>query len=223
VTVTTAMILAAGRGSRLAPLTDTLPKPLFDIGGRPLIAHQLDRLLRAGIQRVVINLFHLGHLIERALGAGDDFGVEICYSREPEPLETGGGIRFAQPLLGDAPFLLLNGDIWTDFDFCTLPDSLPPSLLGHLVVTPTPSHRQSGDFGYNHRRVNRLSSDYVYCGIALINPAILGDAQGPFSLQGPLFAAADAGRLSAQRWAGEWTDIGTIEQLQKARASVLGR
>ncbi len=140
------MLLAAGRGERLRPLTDTTPKPLLSIAGEPLIAHQLRWLKAAGLTDVVVNLFHLGSAIEARIGDGSQYGVRVRYSRETQRLETGGGIVQALPLLGDAPFVVLNGDIWTDFPFAQLPRQLTGGDLVHLVMTPTPSHRSAGDF-----------------------------------------------------------------------------
>lgn len=217
----TAMILAAGRGSRLAPLTDDIPKPLLDIHGQPLISHQLGWMKQAGISRVVINLFHLGHDIKRELGDGERFGLNIVYSEEPELLETGGGIAYAHKLLGDAPFLLLNGDIWTDFDFTTLPASLPRGIAAHLVATPKPAHRVAGDFSLRHHRLQRPDNetlrDVVYCGIAVLRADLVSDREGAFSLRDLYFDAAHRGILSAQYFNGTWTDIGTLDQLISVR------
>lgn len=215
--ISTAFILAAGRGSRLAPLTDDIPKPMLDIHGQPLICHQLQWLQRAGIEKVVINLFHLGRQIRDELGNGNRFGLDIFYSEEPELLETGGAIQQARELLGESPFLLLNGDIWTDFDFTNLPKTLPDHLAGHLVVTPTPDHRDAGDLQLAHHRVRRPTDtaqrNWVYCGIALVKAAIVGEQTGAFSLRDSLFTAAESGQLAAQPFHGHWTDIGTIDQL----------
>ena len=212
------MILAAGRGSRLAPLTNDVPKPLLNIGARPLIEHQLGWLAAAGVRRVVINLYHLGTQIESALGDGGRFGVAIQYSREPDLLDTGGALRHASALLGDAPFLLLNGDVWTDYPLRQLPQHLPSDTLGHLVLTPTPAYREHGDFGFLHRRVNRHSRDFVYCAFGVLDLRILGQRQGVFSLREALFDAAARGRLSGEVHRGIWHDIGTPDQLMTVRA-----
>ncbi len=215
------MILAAGRGSRLAPLTDSTPKPLLSIHGQPLIAHQLTWLRRAGIQRVIINLFHLADEIRRELGDGSRFGVDIAYSSEPELLETGGAIAHARSLLGEEPFVLLNGDIWTDFDFNHLPTALGRHVQAHLVATPTPAHRSSGDFALQHHRLLRPADEsrraYVYCGIAIIRAGIVGARRGKFSLREAFFAAAARGELSGQYFNGIWRDIGTPDQLMSVR------
>ncbi|MEM7219773.1 MAG: nucleotidyltransferase family protein [Pseudomonadota bacterium] len=217
------MILAAGRGSRLAPLTDELPKPLLDVHGQPLIERQVVALAAAGYERVVINLFHLGQMIEAALGDGSRFGVEIVYSREPEPLETGGALAYARDLLGEAPFALINGDIWTDFDFAALPTP-GPHVDAHLVLTPaTAAQRDEGDFALAHRRVHRPQAvadrTWVYCGISAMTCGLIGDRTGRHSLREPLFVAAAAGRLSGQAFYGEWIDIGTPAQLRRARGA----
>lgn len=215
--ITTALILAAGRGSRLAPLTDDIPKPLLDVHGQPLIVHQLKWLKSAGITRVVINLFHLGQQIKSELGDGGAFDLDIVYSEEPALLETGGAIAHARHLLGEAPFVLINGDIWTDFNFLNLPASLPEHLLGHLLITPTPANRQEGDLAFVHHRVRRpvqtRDRRWVYCGIALLKAAIVGEQTGTFSLRDSLFTAAERGQLAGQTFHGTWTDIGTLDQL----------
>jgi len=219
--ITTALILAAGRGSRLAPLTDDIPKPLLDVHGQPLIVHQLQWLKSAGITRVVINLFHLGQQIRSELGNGRAFDLDIVYSEEPQLLETGGAIAHARQLLGEAPFVLLNGDIWTDFNFLHLPTNLSEHLLGHLLVTPTPVNRDEGDLAFIHHRVRRprqiRNRRWVYCGIALVKAAIVGKQTGVFSLRDSLFAAAERGQLAGQAFHGQWTDIGTLDQLNALR------
>jgi len=145
------MLFAAGRGERLRPLTDHTPKPLLEVAGAPLLEHQLRALAAAGHREVVINLHHLGEQIEARIGDGRRFGVAVRYSREPTLQDTGGGIVQALPLLGDAPFAVLNGDIVTDFPFHRLPDAPPAGTDLHLVVTPTPAHRPRGDGGSGRR------------------------------------------------------------------------
>jgi len=225
------MILAAGRGSRLAPLTDEIPKPLLEVHGQPLISHQLHWLKRAGIERVVINLFHLGHDIRLALGDGSRFGLNILYSDEPELLETGGGISHARKLIGEEPFVLLNGDIWTDFNFTTLPATLPSNISAHLVATPTPASRAEGDFELQHHRLWRPAGvdrrNYVYCGICLMRASFIDNytpekpsqTKGPvaFSIRDLLFSAARQGELGGQHFSGVWRDIGTLDQLISVR------
>ena len=217
------MILAAGRGERLRPLTARIPKPLVEVAGEPLLVHQLRWLVTADIREVVINLHHLGDRIEAALGDGARFGVRIRYSREVERLETGGGLVNALPLLGDAPFVVLNGDIFTDFPLSALPSGPPAPGLAHLVLLPRPAFRASGDFAYADGRITARGDDYVYGGIAVIDPELLrGRAAVPFSLRECLFAAMAQGRLSAQVWTGYWTDIGSLDQLRAANRRLAG-
>lgn len=215
------MILAAGRGERLRPLTDRQPKPLLPIAGAPLIVHQLGWLRRAGVSEVVVNTHHLAAQVEQCLGTGEAFGLPIRISREAELLDTGGGIRQVLPWLGPGPFLVLNGDIWTDFALASLMHSVADAL-GHLVLTPTPDHLPHGDFhldeGGQVRREQAAANDLTYCGIARLTTALFDDApDGPFSLRELYFAAAAAGRLTGERFAGTWIDIGTPGQLARAR------
>ncbi len=215
-----AMILAAGRGQRLAPLTDALPKPLVEVGGTTLIERHLLRLRDAGIRDVVINVSHLGALIEARLGDGHRYGVRIAYSREPDgPLETGGGIAHALPLLGDAAFLVVNADIWTDcrFDFAAR-----PAGRAHLVLIPNPPHHPAGDFGLDRDRVTRgATRPYTYAGIGMFSPALFtGRETSHFPLAPLLFALSAAGELSGEIHHGRWFDIGTLERLEQARAAL---
>ena len=206
-----AIILAAGRGARLAPLTDTTPKPLLPIKGQPLIVRQLQQLRAANITHVVINLYHLGDLIERALGNGEKFGMQIAYSHEQSLLETGGGIKNALPLLEEEEFIVCNGDIYTDFDFSSLPDALAPNDTAHLVLTPTPNTRARGDFEYSQGRVTQRGDDFVYCGISIFSQRIFANSpEGAFSSRDLMFEAIEQGQLSAQVHMGQWTDIGTL-------------
>ena len=213
-----AMILAAGKGTRLAPLTDTTPKPLLALAGKPLIVWQIEALAAAGVQQIVINLHHLGEQISHTLGDGQRFGVEIRYSHESELLETGGGIVNALPLLGEAPFWLLNGDIWTDFDFRQLPLALPENRPAHIVLTHKPANRSQGDFTYQDGQVTGRGGDYVYCGIAVISPQLFeGQATRHFSFRDTLFALIESGNLTAQVHRGLWHDIGTLDEYHQLR------
>jgi MurNAc alpha-1-phosphate uridylyltransferase len=211
-----AMILAAGRGERLRPLSERLPKPLVPAGGRPLVAWLLERLAAAGIREVVINVSHLGAQIESALGNGAAFGLAIAYSREAEPLESAGGIAQARALLGDAPFLLANADVYSDFDLGALRLHALGSDLAHVVLAPNPAHHPGGDFSLAGERAgNAPAPRYTYTGMALIHPALVAPVRaGAKAPLAPLLrAAADAGRLSGELYRGLWRDIGTAERL----------
>lgn len=214
------MILAAGRGQRLAPLTDTLPKPLVEVGGCSLIERHVARLAAAGITDIVINVSWLAALIEARLGDGHAHDVRIAYSREPDgPLETGGGIARALPLLGSEPFLVVNADVWTDcgFDF-----SQRPSGAAHLVLIENPPHHPQGDFNLRGDRVMRGAPHrYTYAGIGVFSPALFsGRGEQHFPLAPLLFELSAAGELSGEIHHGRWFDIGTMARLEAARAAV---
>lgn len=214
-----AMILAAGRGERLRPLTDEIPKAMAEVGGEPLLAHQLRWLAAAGIPEVVVNLHHLGQQIIDAFGDGSAYGVRISYSLEDRLLDTGGGIVKALPLLGSEPFVVLNADIYADFSLSELPGRLETGLLGHLVVTPRPVFRERGDFDIDDGRVSRRGEDYVYCGIAVLDPrALAGRRIEPFSLRDVWFELLQQRALGAQVFHGYWSDIGTADQLAAVNA-----
>lgn len=220
-----AMVLAAGRGTRLRPLTDRTPKPLLRIAGAPLIHHQLRWLRCAGVRDVVVNVHHLGDQIEAAVGTGQALGVHVTYSREDALLETGGGIRQALPHLRPGPFLVLNGDIWTDYAFHRLLAVRP--ARAHLVLTPTPPHKPHADFhlGADGRTVRRdpAHDDLTYCGMGVLAEALFTDAPaGAFSLRDLFFAAAADGALTGERFDGNWIDIGTPAQLARARELARG-
>jgi MurNAc alpha-1-phosphate uridylyltransferase len=208
-----AMILAAGRGNRMRPLTDHTPKPLLEAGGRPLIQHHLDRLAAAGIREIVINHAHLGEQIETRLGDGGHFGVHIRYSVEPTALETGGGIFNALPLLEPEPFLVINGDIWTDWDPADA--RLAESDLAHLVLVENPPHHPRGDFCLIDGRVHPDGDPRLtFSGIGLYSPALFeGCRPGAFPLAPLLRRAMLDGRVGGERHAGQWFDIGTPERL----------
>jgi MurNAc alpha-1-phosphate uridylyltransferase len=207
---------AAGRGERLRPLSDRLPKPLATVGGRPLVGWLLERLAAAGVREVVINVAHLGAQVEAALGDGAAYGLAIAYSREPEPLESAGGIAQARALLGEAPFLLANGDVYSDFDLGALRARALGRDLAHLVLAPNPAHHPAGDFSLADGRAgNAPAPRYTYTGMALIDPALVAPVRaGAKAPLAPLLrAAADAGRLSGELYRGLWRDIGTAERL----------
>jgi N-acetyl-alpha-D-muramate 1-phosphate uridylyltransferase len=209
-----AMLLAAGRGERMRPLTDHTPKPLLRVAGHALIEHHIKALARAGIRELVVNHAHLGAQLVAALGDGSDHGVHIDYSAEPPgALETGGGIFNALPLLGAAPFMVINADIWTDFDFAALPRQ--PESLAHLVLVDNPVHHLQGDFGLENGRVRDDGpARLTYSGIGVYRPALFaGSPSGPFPLAPLLRRAMEAGQVSGERYAGAWFDIGTPERL----------
>lgn len=209
------MILAAGRGERMRPLTDHTPKPLLPLAGRPLIVWQIEHLVRAGITDLVINHAHLGHLIERALGDGSELGARIRYSAEGEgqALETGGGIQRALPLLGDAPFLALNGDIWHDIDLANL--RLADGDLAQLVMVDNPAHHAQGDFRLSEGRLHRSGEPRLtFSGVGLYAPALFADCRpGAFPLAPLLRDAMDADRVGGIWHRGQWVDVGTPQRL----------
>jgi MurNAc alpha-1-phosphate uridylyltransferase len=220
-----AMILAAGRGERMRPLTDETPKPLLAAGGKPLVAWLIEGLARAGFRELVINHAHLGERIESALGDGSRWGVHIAYSREREALETAGGIANAAPLLGDAPFLAVNGDLWCDVPFGRLRDALPPAADAHLVLVDNPQHHPSGDFTLRAGRVgNEAAPRLTFAGIGVYRPRMFaGIARGTRAPLAPLLrAAAEHGAVSGERHAGRWMDIGTPERLAALDALLRG-
>jgi MurNAc alpha-1-phosphate uridylyltransferase len=219
-----AMILAAGRGERMRPLTDTTPKPLLRIGGQMLIEHHVHALLRAGITELVINHAHLGEQIVRALGNGSAYGVSIQYSAEGDAaLDTGGGIFNALPMLGAAPFLVVNADIWTDFDFSGLPRDIDG--FAHLVMVDNPPHHPAGDFSLSEGKLSRQGPAMLtYSGIGLYRPELFaGCAPGAFPLAPLLHAAMDDGQVSGEHYTGRWFDIGTPERLAAVNAVVINR
>ncbi len=209
-----AMILAAGRGERMRPLTDSLPKPLLIVAGKPLVAHHIERLAAAGIRQLVINHAHLGEMIEAQLGDGGAWGVEIQYSAEETALETGGGIFRALPLLGEAPFLVVNGDVWCDVDFSRL--QLPPGMLAHLLLVPNPAHHPGGDFVLQGERVIDTEGERLtFGGIGVYHPQLFTACQpGAFPLAPLLRAAMVEGKVSGVRHQGYWVDVGTPERLR---------
>jgi MurNAc alpha-1-phosphate uridylyltransferase len=217
-----AMILAAGRGERMRPLTDDTPKPLLRIGGQMLIEHHIHRLAQAGITGLVINYAHLGEQIVAALGDGDAYGVSISYSAEPAgALETGGGIHHALPLLGDAPFLVVNADIWTDYPFDRLPEE--PAGLAHLVMVDNPAHHPDGDFSLSNDRLSQQGPHMLtFSGIGVYRPALFSDcAAGAFPLAPLLRTAMDRDEVGGEHYDGRWFDIGTPERLAEVNDAVI--
>ncbi|MDH5210307.1 MAG: nucleotidyltransferase family protein [Betaproteobacteria bacterium] len=216
-----AMVLAAGLGTRLRPLTEQMPKALVEAGGKPLIAWQLERLARAGFREVVINVSWLGERIESRLGDGGAFGLTLAYSREAQPLESAGGIAKARELLGAAPFALVNSDVYCDFDLAGLRRYELGEHLAHLVLAPNPAHHPRGDFSLAGGRAGNAGAPrYTYTGIALIDPALVAPVRaGERAQLAPLLrAAAEGGRLSGELHAGVWLDVGTAERLAELEA-----
>jgi N-acetyl-alpha-D-muramate 1-phosphate uridylyltransferase len=215
------MILAAGRGERLRPLTDTVPKAMVEAGGKPLIAWHLERLAAAGYGEAVINVSHLADHIVEGLGNGERYGVRITYSREREPLETAGGIAKARALLGEAPFLLVNADIYCEFDFSGLRRVSLGARLAHLVLVANPPHRSGGDFTLEDGTVgDGAAPRYTYSGIAVMSPAMVaGVAPGQKAPLAPLLYAAAARRLvGGELYHGVWQDVGTRARLAELEA-----
>ena len=211
-----AMILAAGRGERMRPLTDHTPKPLLVAGGKPLIVWHLERLAAAGFREIVINHAHLGSLIEKTLGDGSQWGLHIQYSPEPPgALETAGGIATALPLLGDQPFLVVNGDVYCDFDFGRF--FRFSVATAHLVMVDNPTHHAGGDFSLDGLRVIYAHGEQTltYAGIGVFSPAFFAGVQpGTVMKLRPLLdTAIAAGTLTGERFTGRWVDVGTPQRL----------
>ena len=209
------MILAAGRGDRLRPLTDSLPKPLVEVAGKALLARHLERLAASGFRDAVINVSHLADKITARFGAGAH-GIAISWSREQAPLETAGGIAKALPLLGEEPFLLVNSDVWCDFDFARWRGHALDGRLAHLLLVPNPPHHPAGDFTLERGRVgNAASPRYTYAGIAVLSPRLVaGVCAGDKAQLAPLWrAAAERGEVSGEVYRGLWSDVGTPERL----------
>ena len=210
------MILAAGRGERMRPLTDDLPKSLLRAGGKPLVVWLIERLARAGIRELVVNHAHKGEMIEAALGDGSSLGVSIRYSPEAQALETAGGIANALASLGDGPFVAVAADIYTDYDFSRL---LERSVAGlgeaHLVLVPNPDHNRNGDFGLQQSRVLNQPRQFTFSGIGLYRRQLFDSVSpGSTAKLAPLLRRAiEAGRVSGELHEGEWRDIGTPARL----------
>ena len=232
-----AMILAAGRGSRMAPLTDHCPKPLLPVAGKPLIRHHIDKLVAVGIQEIVINTAWLGEQIEAALGDGSDFGAKLIYSHEVAGgLETGGGVFQALPLLGQDPFLLINGDVWTDWPYqqafelnaqLQQPSSLQQAL-GCLVLVDNPAHNVDGDFYWSLQdcssdqelQIQRMpmtaATRLTFAGISVLSPALWRSCQAGFYPLAPMLRQAiSEGHLLACHSSAAWVDVGTPDRLHQ--------
>ena len=214
-----AMVLAAGLGTRLRPLTDSVPKPLLPLAGKPMIQHHLEHLVASGVREIVINVSYLGEQIEGFVGDGAWLGASVRYSREPEgPLDTGGGIRRARAMLGEGEFLLVAGDVWTDDPYGRLvARPLDDGVLGQLVLVPTPPQHAGGDFrleaGGRLRWRTGEGKRVTYAGIARLAPSLIdGYDETIFPLREPLRAAAERGQLRGELWQGDWEDVGTPER-----------
>lgn len=217
------MILAAGRGERLRPLTDTTPKALAQVGGKPLIQYHIENLVSAGVRDVVINTSWLGDKIESFIGNGSAFGVNVQWSKEHKSLETGGGIRRALPLLGSEPFLLVNADVWTDFSLKNLVEKpLPSEIDAHLILVPNASHHMDGDFMLTPESIvstpDTRNKTYTYSGISILRPKIFTvytSTTEKFPLRDVLRESIFSGRIEGEIYTGVWRDIGTLMRLQE--------
>lgn len=216
-----AMILAAGRGERLRPLTDHTPKPLLEVAGRPLIEYHLERLSSAGFREIVINLAHHGDKISGTLGDGSRWGLNIHYSQEPEgALDTGGGIQQALPLLGDSPFAVINGDVFTQYPLGRL--RAIKCSHAHLILVPNPAHNPEGDFLLQGGYVSQEGQPRLtFSGISVYHPRFFDDAEpGRYSIVPMLRDAMSSQRVTGETYRGLWHDIGTLERLETLRDSI---
>lgn len=213
-----AMILAAGEGRRMRPLTLETPKPLLQIRGVSLIEHHIHRLANAGVRELIVNVAYLGEKIQSALGDGAGLGVRIQYSVEPVPLETAGALHHALDLLGEKPFLLVNGDVWTDYPFATLAER-HLSGDGHLVLVPNPSHKTGGDFSLSAEGAVTMlngSVGFTFSGISLLSPRLIRDypqVRSQFPLREVFDWAIRRSALTGELFTGSWCDVGTPERL----------
>ncbi len=211
-----AMILAAGRGERLRPLTDETPKPLIKVAGKSLIEYHIENLAKAGIKEIIINTAWLAEMIHQQLDDGSNYGVTIEYSDEGTAMETAGGIINALPLLGDEPFLVVNGDICCDFDFSSL-DTLKDGIQAHLILVENPEHNPAGDFSLHQGLIkNSGDSMYTFSGIGIYSADFFAGQQSGISPLAPLIRnKCEDNLVSGQLHEGRWTDVGTVERLQE--------
>lgn len=222
-----AMILAAGLGQRMRPLTDNLPKPMLTVGGKPLLQYHLEALSKLGVSEVIINLAYLGDKIREFVGDGARFGLDVIYSDEPEPLETAGALLHALPLLGEEPFMLINGDVWSDFPLAELTAcGLENDEDALLVLVPNPEFHPSGDFSPNHH--GRLENNphlpkFTFSGISLIHPRLITrypHRRQKFPLGEVLRFGIEHNRISAKIYRGDWSDVGTPERLRELERNI---
>ncbi|MEH6357620.1 MAG: nucleotidyltransferase family protein [Pseudomonadales bacterium] len=219
-----AMILCAGRGERMRPLTDISPKPLLQVGGKPLVQYHIEKLAQAGVTEIVINHAWLGEKIEQTLGDGSQWGVNIQYSAEAKALETAGGIIKALPLLGDESFIIVNGDVWSDYPFEQL--LLIKPKAAHLVLVTNPEQHPQGDFSLNDSGHISAQGDkkFTYSGISVLNPLLFSELEvGRMPLAPLLRQAMDAQQVSGELYYGDWVDVGTPERLTRLDESVRKR
>lgn len=213
-----ALILAAGRGERMRPLTDTTPKPLLEVNGKPLIVHHIEKLAAADVRYIAINISHLAEQFPDSLGDGSRWGVRLRYSYEgPQPLETGGGMLKALPLLGPEPFIAVSADIVSDIDYAALPRE--PDGLAHLVMVPNPDFHPDGDFALRDGRLHEDGERLTFGNVGVYRRELVeGEAPGAFKLA-PLYRRAmAAGKLTGERFDGFWRNVGTPAQLDALRA-----
>jgi MurNAc alpha-1-phosphate uridylyltransferase len=223
-----AMILAAGRGTRMAPLTDTCPKPLIPLCGKPLIVHHLEKLAAAGITDIVINHAWLGEQLEQTLGNGSSWGIKIQYSPENEALETGGGVYQALPLLGEDAFLLINGDVWTNWDYSEVMNtSLQEGELGHLWLIDNPAHNPQGDFCLDEGKVLDTAllneTALTFSGISLLSPQLWAECtSGAYPLAPMLRSAMLQQQITGSKLNADWVDVGTPQRLSDLEQRLCG-
>ena len=213
-----AMILAAGRGERMRPLTDQIPKPLLEVAGKPLIVWHLEKLAKANFEEVIINHAYLGEMIEAYVGDGSRWNLKITYSREGSPLETAGGIKKALSLIGDQPFLVVNADIYTDFNFATIKNRNLNDCKGHLVMVKNPKQHPDGDFFLQNNQIELEGKKRLtFSGIAIYQPKIFEDINiEPVAKLAPILKKLiDAKCISGEVYQGLWFDIGTPERLNE--------
>ncbi|MBE8167343.1 MAG: nucleotidyltransferase family protein [Shewanella sp.] len=221
-----AMILAAGRGARLAPLTDTKPKPLVEVNGKPLIVYHIERLAAAGFKQIVINTAWLGEMLPQALGDGRRWNIELVYSNETEALETGGGIKKALSILGDSSFFVINGDVYIDALPASIKDiTLNQNQLAHLWLVKNPDHNINGDFSLKGNKISNTGENkYTFAGIGLYHPDLFANApDGKFGLPQILRPAIDDDKVNGELLSGTWCDVGTVQRLQDLNQLIIDR